>query len=230
MDKKIFLWILTLSLLGLALAILLPGGRQSDPHPKLPWDIKLDGVAGSQVFGLTLHKSTLNEAREIFGSDGEVSLFVTRDGQPDLEAYFERVFLGGLRADIVLVLETDAQTLQGFYDRGSRISRTTDITRKVELAAADLATVGRLPIGAINYIPAANLDDELVLGRFGEPAEKIGETATGVTHWIYPERGLSIGVNPEGKEMLQYVSPGQIDQLIDTLKKTPTSSTQIEVE
>ena len=224
MEKRIFLWVLSLSLLGVVLAIFLPGGRHADRHPKLPWDIKPDGQGGSQVFGLTLDKSTLNEAREIFGSDGKISLFITRNGKPALEAYFERVFLSGLRADIVLVLDADPDTLQGFYDRGSRISRTTEITRKVDLAASDLAAVGTLPIGSINYIPAANLDDELVLSRFGEPAEKIHETHTDVTHWIYPERGLSIGINPDGKEMLQYVTPGKIDLLIDAIKQDSTSS------
>ncbi|MGD8931383.1 MAG: hypothetical protein PVI52_02345 [Chromatiales bacterium] len=224
MDKKIFFWVLSLSLLGLVLAIMLPG-RHSDLHPKLPWDIKLDGLGGSEIFGLTLDKSTLNEARETFGSEGKISLFVTRDGKPALEAYFERVFLSGLRADIVLVMDADADTLQGFYDRGSRISRTTDITHKIDLASADQAAVGRLPIGSINYIPAANLDDELVLSLFGEPDEKIKETATGVTHWIYPERGLSIGTDPEGKEMLQYVAPRKIDLLIDTIKKDTRPST-----
>jgi hypothetical protein len=224
MEKRIFLWVLSLSLLGLALAIFLPGGRHADLHPKLPWDIKVDGQGGSEVFGLTLDKSTLNQARAIFGSEGKISLFITRDGKPSLEAYFERASLSGLRADIVLVLDADAETLQGFFDRGSRISRTTDITRKVELASSDLADIGRLPIGSINYIPATNLDDELVLSRFGEPAEKIRETNTGVTHWIYPERGLSIGINPEGKEMLQYVPPGQIDLLIDAIKQDSTSS------
>jgi hypothetical protein len=219
MEKKIFLWILGLTLLGLALAILLPGGRQPDPQPKLPWDIKLDGAGGSEVFGLTLHKTTLNEARNILSSDGEISLFITRDDQPTLEAYFERVFLSGLRADFVLVLDAEPDILQGFYDRGSRISRTTEITRKVDLTAADQAAVGKLPIGMINYIPAADLDDELLLSRFGEPAERIVETPTGVTHWIYPERGLSIGVNPEGKELLQYVQPRQIDLLIHSITK-----------
>jgi hypothetical protein len=224
MDKKIFLWVLTLSLLGLVLAILLPGGRHTDPQPKLPWDIKLDGHGGSQVFGLTLGKSTLNDAREIFGSDGKISLFVSRDGQPALEAYFERVFLSGLRADIVLVLDADADLLQGLYDRGSRISRTTEITRKVDIAAADQVTVGGLPVGLIDYIPAADLDAELVTSRFGEPAEKIQQGDSGVTHWIYPERGLSIGINPDGKEMLQYVPPRRVDLLIHGLRQDPAPS------
>ncbi len=161
----------------------------------------------------------MNEARNILSSDGEISLFITRDDQPTLEAYFERVFLSGLRADFVLVLDAAPDLLRGFYDRGSRISRTTEITRKVNLAATDQAAAGQLPIGMINYIPAADLDEELLLSRFGEPAERILEPATGVTHWIYPERGLSIGVNPEGKELLQYVPPKQIDLLINSITK-----------
>jgi hypothetical protein len=171
------------------------------------------------VFGLELGQSTLQQARQILSSDGEISLFVTGDGQPVLEAYFERVFLSGLRADFVLVLAADPSTLQGFYDRGSRISRTTDITRKIELATDDQAAVAQLPIGSINYIPAADLAEDLILKRFGEPAEKVQESASGVTHWLYPQKGLSIGVNPTGKELFQYVQPRQIARLSERLRQ-----------
>ncbi|MEN8180489.1 MAG: hypothetical protein ABFS39_17965 [Pseudomonadota bacterium] len=224
MDKKIISWIVSLTLIALALAILLPGGRESDPNPKLPWDIQLDQQGGSQIFGLSLGKSTLDDARQLFSSDGKVSLFITRDGQPALEAYFERIFLSSLRADFVLVLDTDADTLQSLYDRGSRISRTTDITRKVELAGEDSLFVGALPIKLINYIPAANLDEALITKRFGEPAKRITEPETGIVHWIYPANGLSIGVNPGGKELLQYIQPKDVGTLIDTLKTSNPES------
>ncbi len=205
MDRKILSWVVSFTLIALALAILLPGGREADPNPRLPWDIKVDLQGGSEIFGLTLGKSTLEDARQIFSSDGKISLFITHDGQPALEAYFERIFLSGLRADFVLVLDAEADMLQGLYDRGKRISRTTDITRKVELAVDDEVFAGNLPIKLINYIPAADLDDALIIKRFGEPAERITEPETGIVHWIYPETGLSIGVNPEGKEILQYI-------------------------
>ena len=218
MERKILLWLVSVSLIALALAILLPGGRQTDPDPKLPWDIRIDTLGNSEVFGLTLGKSTLDDARDLFRSDGEVSLFITRDGQPALEAYFERIFLSGLRADFVLVLDAQPDLLLALYDRGSRISRTTDITRKIELATADSARVSYLPIRLINYIPYADLDTQLILQRFGEPAERITESATGVVHWIYPESGLAIGLNPQGKELFQYVQPGQIDALTESIR------------
>ncbi|MDJ0806119.1 MAG: hypothetical protein QNJ78_04725 [Gammaproteobacteria bacterium] len=217
MDKKILSWIISLTLIVLALAILLPGGREADQEPKLPWDIRVDPQGGSAVFGITLGESTLDDARRLFKSDGKVSLFVTQAGLPALEAYFERVFLSGLRADFVLVLEAEAETLWAMYDRGSRISPTTDKTRKVELAGEDSLLVGTLPIRLINYIPAADLDEALIAKRFGEPAKRISEPETGIIHWIYPEDGLSIGVNASGKELLQYIQPKEIEMLTDIL-------------
>lgn len=218
MDRKILLWVVSLTVVALALAILSPGGRQSDKAPKLPWEIKLDAQGGSKVFGLTLGQSTLHEASEIFSSEGKVSLFTTDNDQPVLEAYFERVSLSGLRADFVLVLDAKRETLEEFYDRGSRISRTTEITRKIELAAEHRVLAEKLPIKLINYIPAANLDEQLLLNRFGEPAERIPEADTDVVHWVYPQTGLSIGVNPQGKELLQYIQPKEMDLLIETIR------------
>lgn len=218
MDRKILLWVVSLTVVALALAILSPGGHQSDKEPKLPWDIRVDAQGGSKVFGLTLGQSTLHEASEIFSSEGKVSLFITGDNQPVLEAFFERVSLSGLRADFVLVLDVESETLRALYDRGSRISRTTEITRKVELAAEDRVLAGNLPIKLINYIPAANLDEQLLLNRFGEPAERIPEADTEVVHWVYPQTGLSIGVNPQGKELLQYIQPKEMGFLIDSIR------------
>jgi len=223
MEKKIIFWVVSLSFVAVALAILLPGGRPADSNPRLPWDIQLSPQEEVQVFGLTLGRSTLAEAREELQAEGKVSLFITEDGKPALEAYFEQVFLSGLRADFILVLEASDDTLQRLYDHGSRISRTTDTTHKVVLAGDDLSQVSNLPIKLINYIPYANLDEPLVLSRFGPPAEKIAESETGVNHWIYPERGFSISLNPEGKELIQYMPLSQIKPLIERIEKSNRS-------
>ncbi len=219
MEKKIFFWVLSLTLVALALALVLPGGRAPDPNPKLPWDIKVDGTGVSEVFGLKLGSSTLQEARDILQDSGKVSLFVTKAGKPELEAYFERIFLSGLKADFVLVLEADEEILQQIHDRGRRISRTTEITRKVEIATEDQLLVATFPIKLINYIPQANLEAELLSSRFGEPLQKIPEAETGVIHWVYPEIGLSIGLNPDGKEVFQYAPPKEIDKLMQRLNE-----------
>jgi hypothetical protein len=220
MDRKILLWVVSLTLVALALAIFSPGGREPDKEPKLPWDIQLDGKGGATVFGLTLGQSTLNDASKVFSSEAKVSLFITGDEQPALEAYFERIYLSGLRADFVLVLDAESEILQQYYARGNRISRTTESTQKVDLTPEDKTHAGNFPIKLINYIPAANLEEQLLLSRFGEPAERMPQADSNIMHWIYPETGLSIAVNPDSKELLQYIQPKEMDFLIDSLSST----------
>jgi hypothetical protein len=210
MEKKIIFWVVSLSLVAIALAILLPGGRQVDPHPKLPWKIELTPEQAVRVFELTLGQSTLADARSVLQIQEEINLFVDANGKPAIEAYFERVFLSGLRADFILVLKADEPLLAQLYDRGSRISLSSESTRKVELSSEDRLLVEKLPIHLINYVPYANLNEKLIISRFGQPSNKITESETGITHWIYPEQGLSIGLNPDGKELIQYMPLNEI--------------------
>ncbi|MEW8587384.1 MAG: hypothetical protein AB2531_16580 [Candidatus Thiodiazotropha sp.] len=94
----------------------------------------------------------------------------------------------------------------------------SDLSSEDQLAAADL------PIELINYIPAANLDESLILSRFGEPSERISEPDSGVTHWIYPDRGLSIGVNPEGKELIQYMPLERVPTFVEHISRDRVNS------
>ncbi|MET0067913.1 MAG: hypothetical protein ABW076_16335 [Candidatus Thiodiazotropha sp.] len=218
MEKKIIIWVVSLSLVAVALAILLPGGRKADSDPKLPWDIEITEQQ-VRVFGLTLDQSRLQSARDTFQDHGKLNIFVSDEGVPALEAYFERVFLSGLRADIILTLKTDPSLLAQMMERGSRISRTSDTIHKIALSTEDQMLAADLPIELINYVPAANLDEALILRLFGEPADKIVETETGIAQWVYPGKGLSIGLNPEGKELLQYMPLNQVDALIQQIER-----------
>ncbi|MES9991098.1 MAG: hypothetical protein ABW098_04055 [Candidatus Thiodiazotropha sp.] len=220
MEKKIIFWVVSLSLVAVALAILLPGARKVDSDPKLPWEITVNTNNEVEVFDLTLTRSRLTDARTVFQEQGEVNMFVPETGDPSLEAYFERVFLSGLRADIVLVLNADSAQMQGLFNRGSRISRSSEAIRKVELSSDDLIAAADLPIELINYIPAANLDEALILSRFGEPSKRISEAESGITHWVYPDKGLSIGVNPEGKELIQYMPLDRVPAFLEHISRS----------
>lgn len=213
MDKKILLGLLSLTLIALAAAILLPGGRAPDTNPKLPWDIQVDASGNTRVFGLTLGGSTLAEARQTFGVQDELSLFVSAGNRLDFESYFQRVYLSGIRADLVVKLVVDEDTADAMFKRGARISHLSGGIKKVTLAKQDLAALEKAPVGLITYLPAADLEPSLIASRFGEPSRRIGET-TGVEHWLYPDRGLDIAVHPEGREVIQYVPPSMFDALI----------------
>ncbi|MEE9358303.1 hypothetical protein [Candidatus Vondammii sp. HM_W22] len=220
MDRKLFLGILGTTLMALAGAILLPGGRTVDKEPKLPWLITVNPSGAVSVFGLTLGVTTLGEVRELFQEQGKANLFFSPEKETyAIEVYFQRIFLSGLRADMVFTLDIDSDTASKMYERGLRISKISSGAKKIDLAAEDQDAIELTKISHITYIPAADLDDELIAKRFGEPAERLQEQNTDITHWLYPERGLDIAVNPDGKEVLQYVMPENFDQVIKPLRQ-----------
>lgn len=207
---------ITLVLLALALAILLPGGRTVEQHPKLPWMLKLDESGQPTVFGVTLGKSTLAEVRDNFQEQGITNLFVSPQRQFTLETYFQNLFLSGIKADMVITLDLTQSELESIYDRGLRISQLESGAKKVVLSSADLESVKHSVIQHITYIPAADLTQDLVLGRFGQAGEQITE-ASGIVHWLYPEKGMDIALNPNGKEVIQYIAPVKFRELIKPL-------------
>ena len=213
MDKKILLALFGLTIVALAAAILLPSGRAPDVKPKLPWDIQLDASGNSRVFGLTLGESTLGEARQVFEVQDKLSLFVSPEGDRDFESYFQRVYLSGIRADIIIKLVVDDKTSTEMYERGSRISQLGGGIKKVNLSKPDEARLGSAAIGLITYLPGADLEPALITRRFGEPVRRITEP-NGVEHWLYPDRGIDIAVNADGKEVIHYIPPSMFQALV----------------
>jgi hypothetical protein len=217
MDRKIILGVLALTLIALALAISLPGGRKVDEAPKLPWLVAVNDSGLSSVFGLTVGASRLAEARTIFQEQGVSNLFQSEADELSVETYFQSLYLSGIRADMVLTLEVDQPTLREFFDRGVRISKLESGAKKINLTGEDEARLADARIGHITYIPGTDLPEDLILSRFGEPSRRLAE-ASGIVHWLYPEKGLDIAVNPDGKEVLQYVQPARFEELLKPLQ------------
>jgi hypothetical protein len=213
LERKILLWIVIGTLIALGLALLLPGGRAPEREPRLPWQIKSLPDGNTRVFGLTLGQSSLADARRALGADGALTLFRSPGGDISLEAYFERLFISGLKANLVLNLELDPLEAQALYGRGQRVSQLGSGTQKVELAALDQERMAAAPIRLITYLPTADLEPELLGRLFGEPTQRIAEADSGIEHWLYPSKGLDIAVNPEGKEVFQYIAPARFDEL-----------------
>ncbi|HEB94910.1 MAG TPA: hypothetical protein ENI96_00595 [Sedimenticola thiotaurini] len=221
MERKIALTILGITLVALALAILLPGGRTVSEHPKLPWLIEKDAQGSITVFGVTLGRSTLQEMRDGLQEQGVLNLFVA-PGEDELsvEVYFERLFLSGIRGDLVATLEVDRQTLEQMYRRGLRISKLESGARKVKLTRPDEERLRNSRIAHLTYIPQADLDEALLVRRFGKPARRATE-ASGVVHLLYPDKGLDIAVNPDGREVFQYLPPSRFDRVTAPLEQDP---------
>lgn len=203
-----FIRVLGAALLILAIAILAPiffVDQDEAPH-NLPWQIeRVDGTI--RVFGITLDRTSVAESERRFGEPATVSLFRTPQDEIGVEVYFDRVNLSGLGATLVGTVDFDRKTLEGMFERGLRISTLGSGTRKVTLAPQDLNRVMNSPISTLTYLPKINLNEDQVRKRFGEPARKIEDPESGAVHWLYPELGLDVALNPKQKEVLQYVPP-----------------------
>ena len=185
----------------------------------LPWHIEHPTAATTRVFGLLLGQATAGEAEAHFREEGTASLFKAADGRLVAEMFFEQVTLAGLRTKIVVGIAVPAQELSGMYERGLRIA-STGSGKKITLAPDDLARLRALPIASLTYMPVVRLEEEIIAKRFGQPGSRIRETKSGVVHWLYPQQGLDIALGADDKPVLQYVSPGEFDKLLQPLRES----------
>ncbi|TDX98152.1 hypothetical protein [Thiohalophilus thiocyanatoxydans] len=205
MARVVFFLILLISLSGCE--------QQEVPAEQIyPWQIELLPDGGSRVFGIEFNRTTLAEARKILGSHHDEGLFENRDGSMSLEIYFNEVTLGGISGKFILTLDADEAQLQALKERAGN-SRTVDSgARRYRPSSADRELLYEMTISGLGYIPYVNLDEEMVHQRFGEPAEimRIGEDKR---HFLYPDKGLDLLLDGEGKELLQYVAPRDFERL-----------------
>lgn len=214
---NMFINILLLSIVAVIVGIFLSSYMPEKPNLGFPWQIEQTADGSIKVFQIHLGKTTLNEAEDMFKETAEITLFAPRDSSPVIEAYFNDLSIGGLKAKLVITLDLNQDVINSIYERGERISTLGSGTRKVTLNDNDLMTVRASHITTLTYLPSINLDAELIQKRFGEPQQKIldGESQ----HWLYPEKGLDIVLNQNSKEVLQYTLPKEFDKIAQPLIK-----------
>ena len=218
MDLKIISGVTLLSIILIVVALLIPETKTTETHG-LPWQIEqLEG--STRVFGLTLGNSTLSDAESLFLGDSEISLFQSQQGVHTLEAYFDKIELGGLTAKMILILDIPADELSMMFQRGVRISKVGSGSNKVSIATEDLHQARKASIASITYLPAVNLDAKQLESRFGMPEKRVMEPDSTAEHWLYPALGLDVTLNKEEKEILQYVNPADFLQISQPLEAT----------
>ncbi|BAO44589.1 hypothetical protein [Thiolapillus brandeum] len=213
MGDHIFLKVLGVTLLLIVAALLIPAGQPPEEYRNLPWQIEVMDDGSSRVFGVHLGASTLDQVEQQFQEPSEVSMFATDDGERVVEAFFNSVTLSGLKSKIVATLGFSDAQLQAMFDRGERISTLAQGKRKISLSGQDMQLTRMTPVVALTYLPRVNLQESVVIKRFGQPAEKIAEAGGQKEHWLYPDKGLDVVMDKNAKEVLQYVAPRDFEQL-----------------
>jgi hypothetical protein len=176
-----------------------------------PWAVQVDPAGRSRVFGLDLPGSTLATARGQFGDELQIAVMARRGQAGALEAYHETFSAGFISGRLLLAADPGAGAAAAWQARAAKQTPVDGNTVRYTLAADDLAAALRSPLVGITFIPAAQLDAETVRARFGEPAERLA-SGERLVQWMYPAKGLAVLLDSQGREVLQYVAPGDFDQ------------------
>ena len=225
MDRKIILYTLAAALMAF-IGMMLILSVLPDKRPGFglyPWDVSRDAAGNVRVFELTVGESTLADVRALLGEEGKINLFENPDGSHSVEVYFDNILLSNLQADWVVTLDVPEEQLGAIYDRGLRISKTGSGSHKVKLDPTDVEQLVGTPIRVLTYLPWKSLEPRDIVGRFGEPAEQRTE-ASGVVHWLYPERGMDIARDDDGGVVIQYLNSADFEGAVALLPEPAAAS------
>jgi hypothetical protein len=212
-------------LVGAAMLSPPPDNTSGKAVEGLPWQIEVLPEGNSKVSGLVLGVATLADVRKRFGTDMEVAIVAAPGESGNVEAFYQDVTLGAVSGKLLVTADIDDTHTTQMAQRAVKVDYMQSSTKKWTLTQDDLATVYAAQIRTLTFIPTANLDEQVVLMRFGKPAERI-RISEHKEHFLYPDRGLDLILDDEGKEVLQYVAPKQFARLRDPLvaKPAPTPS------
>lgn len=205
-----------------SVAIILLPDEDNSTNGTAPWEIIITPSGNSHLLGITIGESLLKNAQTVWQEEPEITLFLPESGDPKVEAYFQRIEMGGIRASIVAEIKVDKPALERLISRGTRISTQGDGSHKISLDGDGTSMVENSVISSITYIPKSDLAPQTIQQRFGEASVKYS-IEEGMEHWIYPEYGLDIIISTEGREVLQYVPPREIDRLTAPLIKAKSN-------
>ena len=197
-----------------------PGNEQHNDEPVtgLPWQIdKLPG-GDTRVFGITLGQTTLAEAIELLGDDMKLAIIAAPHESGAVEAYYSHHTAGPITGKMILILDMDPDVLSRLRERAFQDGGT----RRYRLHPDDLPVAFQAAVRVINFLPGFNLDEEIVQARFGTPVEII-PVDDQQQHWLYPDKGLDLIFNAEGKEVLQYLRPAEFSAHRARLQKSPAA-------
>ena len=182
----------------------------------LPWQIDILPDGSTKVFGLSPGRTTLGQAVARLGDDMELAIMAAKGETGSLEMYYGHYRAGLLSAKLVLGVDLDAETLQRMRENAASRKVLKSGTRKYILGQDNREQAFDAVIQTISFIPATKLNHEMVINRFGEPAEVI-TVGDQNRHYLYPAKGLDVILGEEGKDVLQYVAPEEFNRLRDPL-------------
>ena len=197
-----------------------PGPDVMQTRTDLPWQIEVRPDGTSRVLDIDLGHATLADAIAKFGGVEGLAVFERSDGESALEAYFGTVRFGPLRAKVITTLGSQEDERRELIAQAGEREGSPSGDWKYPLSDGPAAHADRRVTG-ITYIPETrNLDQTFIRQRFGEPAAELRENDQAVS-WFYPDRGLSILIDDESREVFEYQAPRDFRMPAEAHPRTP---------
>jgi len=185
---------------------------------RYPWQINLLSNGHTRIFGVELEHTRVNEAIAQLGRRYKLALFENPDGGLSLEVYYADFTRSGLSGRLVLSIDADDKELQHYKQTAMGKEKLLSGVVQYTLSEQSARQIDRLIVQSMTYLPYADLKTEIVVARFGEPAEKIRSHAK-AEHWLYPDKGLDMILTEEGRDVLQYVMPARFKAFTKPLRR-----------
>lgn len=195
-------------MIATALMIAVIGGKRNASYMEhLPWQIDTLKNGSTRVFGITLEKTSIQDANQILSSFPETRLYYTDEQTARLVAVYDGLNISGLIAQIELVYDLDYAQLTELNQLATRIENQAYAKLPEEKEMALLDTVVRQLI----YKPAIDYQVEEIEQRFGLPTQetKLDENTVLLA---YPDIGLQIKLSKIAQEEFIYSPIGAIDK------------------
>lgn len=186
-------------MIGTALMIMVMSEKQSPSDlNNRPWEIDIHKNGNIRVFGITLGKTTIQDANQILASFPETRVIMDTP-QTRLVAMYDELIIGGFIASIELNYALDEDTLKKLVNKTTIPADKTYglLDKNTEMTL--LSTV----INGLNYKPGIDYDMDAILQRFGQPTTETKLTDS-ITQLEYPDLGLEITIDTQGPDIFKY--------------------------
>lgn len=207
--------IIVLSLVMVALILWLIFGSRADRNPEadnalvpMPWDITTFDDGSSEVFDIRLGKTTFGDVMKRWAMPDNIGLFAKGRSPVSVEVWYSNAKTGPMRAGVVLTLETSPEEMQAMMSRSSGQKGSSSGDTHYILSDDDEQKLLGKVVDTLTYIPAyRGLEAEYFQEHLGKPAAVLRESETAIS-WYYPDRGLTLTIDDDGKDIFQYQKPG----------------------
>lgn len=204
---------LILLMIGVAMLIAVIGqDRPINDLDYLPWEVNRLDNGSIRVFGLTLGKSTIQEANQIYASFAKTRLQDITSANDthshQLIAIYDELSIGGIITKIHLGYQLDSEKLAEIFNKLPKNSTVSIDDTEAMLYPLDIKTERSLlntPVSSITYIPSIDFGEDIIRQRFGQAAEEL--IISDVKQlWFYPELGLQVYIHADKPDRFVYSS------------------------